>query len=63
MFAKFSSEFEWKKYEKKNGKVGLAPKWNFQKYLVDKNGKVQDYFLSITSPTSSKVKSAISSLL
>ncbi|MFY8021748.1 MAG: glutathione peroxidase [Bacteroidia bacterium] len=55
--------FEFLSNKKKNGKVGLAPKWNFQKYLIDKNGRVQDYYLSITSPTSSKIKSAISQLL
>jgi glutathione peroxidase len=46
-----------------NGKVDIAPKWNFQKYLIDKNGKVIDYYLSTTSPTSSKVKKAIETLL
>lgn len=55
--------YEFLSNKKKNGKVGIAPKWNFQKYLVDKNGKVQDYYLSITSPTSSKIKSAIAKLL
>lgn len=49
--------------KKQNGKVGTAPKWNFQKYLVDRNGKVVDYYLSITSPTSSKVKKAVEKLL
>jgi glutathione peroxidase len=42
-----------------NGNVDIAPKWNFQKYLIDKNGKVIDYYLSTTSPTSEKVKKAI----
>lgn len=39
------------------------PKWNFQKYLIDKNGHVVDYFLSATSPTSSKIKNKIKALL
>lgn len=47
----------------KNGKVGMAPLWNFQKYLVDKNGQVVDYFLTITKPNSPKVKKAIQKLL
>lgn len=55
--------YEFLSNKKKNGKVGIAPKWNFQKYLVDKNGQVQDYYLSITSPTSNKIKSAIQKLL
>lgn len=46
-----------------NGKVGMAPKWNFQKYLVDKNGNVVDYFLSTTSPTAARVKRKIDKLL
>lgn len=47
----------------KNGQVGMAPLWNFQKYLIDKNGKVVDYFLTITKPTAPKVKKAIQKLL
>ena len=39
------------------------PKWNFQKYLVDKNGKVVDYFIPTTEPDSDKIKSAINKLL
>lgn len=39
------------------------PKWNFQKYLVDKNGKVVDYFIPTTDPDSQKVKDEISELL
>jgi len=47
----------------RNGSVSSKPKWNFHKYLVDKEGKVVDYFLSITNPTSGKVKKAIEKLL
>ena len=46
-----------------NGNVDISPKWNFQKYLVDKEGHVIDYYLSTTSPTSGKVKKAIEALL
>jgi glutathione peroxidase len=46
-----------------NGKVNVAPKWNFQKYLINKEGEVVDYYLPITSPTNSKIKKAISKLL
>jgi glutathione peroxidase len=42
-----------------NGNVDISPKWNFQKYLIDKNGNVIDYYLSTTSPMSEKVKKAI----
>lgn len=46
-----------------NGAVGIAPKWNFQKYLIDKNGKVIDYYLSTTSPTAGRVKRKIEKLI
>ena len=49
--------------KKRNGRTSLAPKWNFHKYLIDKNGRVVDYFLTITKPTSSKVKKAIEKTL
>ena len=49
--------------KKQNGQINSVPKWNFHKYLVDKEGKVIDYFYAITSPTSSKVKRAIEKLL
>ncbi|MCF2950012.1 glutathione peroxidase [Paraglaciecola aquimarina] len=31
-------------------KSGTTPKWNFYKYLVDKNGKVVDSYASTTKP-------------
>lgn len=46
-----------------NGAVGLSPKWNFQKYLINRKGEVVDYFLPITSPTAGRVKRAIEKLL
>lgn len=46
-----------------NGEVNSTPKWNFHKYLVDKNGKVVDFFYTITNPNSSKVRKAIDKLL
>jgi len=46
-----------------NGKVNVSPKWNFQKYLIDKNGHVIDYFLPITTPLSGKIQKAIEKLL
>ena len=39
------------------------PKWNFYKYLIDRNGNYVDYFASMTSPDSSKVVRAIEKLL
>lgn len=49
--------------KKKNGKINSVPKWNFHKYLVDKDGKVVDYFLTITKPTANRLKKKIKSLL
>jgi glutathione peroxidase len=43
--------------------TGAYPKWNFYKYLIDRDGKVVDYFTSITSPQSKKVIDAIERLL
>ncbi len=49
--------------KKANGRVNSSPKWNFHKYLVNKEGEVIDYFLTLTSPSASKVKRAIEKLL
>lgn len=46
-----------------NGKVNSTPKWNFHKYLIDKEGRVVDYFYTITNPTSSKIKRSIRKLI
>lgn len=39
------------------------PKWNFYKYLIDRDGKLVDYYSSVTAPQSSKLVSAIERLL
>jgi glutathione peroxidase len=39
------------------------PKWNFYKYLIDRNGNYVDYFSSITAPDSGKLVRAIEKLL
>ena len=48
--------YQWLTDEVKNGKTNTTVKWNFQKYLIDENGELIDYYFSITSPTSSKIK-------
>lgn len=58
-----SELFQFLSDKKKNGTVGSSPKWNFQKYVIDKDGQVSDFFYTITSPTSSRVKSLIEKLL
>lgn len=46
-----------------NGKVGSSPKWNFYKYLIDKEGKVIDSFASLTKPLSGKIRKKVESLI
>lgn len=40
-----------------------TPRWNFHKYLINKDGEVMDYFLPFTKPLSSKVRKKIQKLL
>ena len=47
--------FEWLTLRSLNGKRSSSVKWNFQKYLIDPEGKLIDYFFSITKPFSSKI--------
>ena len=44
-------------------KTGTTPKWNFYKYLIDRNGNVVDSFNSMTKPTSNSITSEIEKLL
>ena len=48
--------YTWLTKKSFNGKSNSSVKWNFQKYLIDENGRFIDYFYSTTSPTSSKIK-------
>lgn len=47
------------KWAKETLGFGTAPKWNFHKYLVGKDGKLKDYFHSNTTPDSDKLRQAI----
>ncbi|MBT7897060.1 MAG: glutathione peroxidase [Flavobacteriales bacterium] len=51
--------YSWLTNKKKNGSSSSSVKWNFQKYLIDNNGKLINYFYSTTSPTSRKITSII----
>ena len=42
---------------------GTAPKWNFHKYLIDRSGKLVDYFNSTTAPEASSISTALERLL
>tara|TARA_B100001741_G_scaffold202733_1_gene167359 strand:+ start:202 stop:738 length:537 start_codon:yes stop_codon:yes gene_type:complete len=44
-------------------KYNIAPKWNFYKYLFDRNGDLSESWSSMTKPDSNKIKSKIDSLI
>lgn len=44
-------------------KTGTTPKWNFYKYLIDRNGNIVDSFNSLTRPDSKSITSEIEKLL
>lgn len=44
-------------------KHSVAPKWNFHKYLIAKDGRLVDWYASTTKPTSSKITKKIEALL
>lgn len=47
--------YQWLTKKEQNGVSNSNVKWNFQKYLVDPEGKLVDYYFSITKPTSKKI--------
>ena len=47
--------YTWLTSKDLNGKKSSSVKWNFQKYLVSPEGKLIDYYFSITKPLSSKI--------
>lgn len=49
--------YEWLTQKRLNGKKNSVVKWNFQKYLVDEQGELIDYFYSITRPLNSRITS------
>ena len=51
--------YRWLTNKRLNGKYGTTVKWNFQKYLIDTNGNLVDYFYSTTNPLSDKITSYI----
>ena len=46
-----------------SAKTGTTPKWNFYKYLIDRNGQVVDSFGSLTKPNSTSITGEIEKLL
>ena len=51
------------KWAKANYGKSAVPKWNFYKILINKEGKIEDTYASLTSPTSRKITKKIESLL
>jgi len=49
--------------KKQNGKLSSKPRWNFHKYLINKNGELVDFFFPFTKPLSSKIKKKVQRLL
>ena len=40
-----------------------VPKWNFHKILINKEGKIEDTYLSFTNPLSNKIKKKLEQIL
>ena len=47
--------YQWLTRKELNGMKNSSVIWNFQKYLVGKNGNYIDFFYSITKPLSKKI--------
>ncbi len=47
--------YAWLTKKENNGVKGSSVKWNFQKYLVGKEGNLIDFFYSVTTPNSEKI--------
>lgn len=47
--------YTWLTSKELNGKKRSSVKWNFQKYIVDENGELLNYYYSLTKPMSSKI--------
>ena len=52
--------YQWLTSKDKNGVMDSEVKWNFQKYLIDENGKLVDVIYSKEKPGSDKVTAWIS---
>ena len=50
-------------WAEKNFGKSAVPKWNFHKILINKNGKIQDTYSSLTKPLSKKILSEIEKIL
>ena len=51
------------KWAKSNYGKSAVPKWNFYKILINKEGKIEDTYSSLTNPMSEKIQNKIKSIL
>lgn len=51
--------YSWLTTKSKNGVLDSSVKWNFQKYLIDENGRLLEMFASNVNPMESKLTSKI----
>ena len=51
------------KWAKENFGKSAVPKWNFYKILINKEGKIEETYASLTNPTSKKIINKVESLL
>ena len=50
-------------WAKENFGKSAVPKWNFHKILINKEGKIENTYSSLTNPTSKKITSEIKKIL
>jgi glutathione peroxidase len=53
--------YRWLTSKKENGVMDSEVKWNFQKYLIDENGKLVDVAYSKEKPDSERIIAWITS--
>ena len=51
------------KWANENYGPSAKPKWNFHKILINKEGKIEDTYYSLTNPASKKITSKIEKLI
>ena len=47
--------YSWLTDKELNGVMSSSVKWNFQKYIINRQGELTNYFYSVTSPLSAKI--------
>ena len=51
--------YQWLTNKELNGVKSTTVRWNFQKYIIGRNGEFIDYFYSMTRPMSNKITKLI----